>query len=969
MAEEASDDWEAAADKEEEEDDWEAAADKEEHECGQSVLQLIPGTTRWYRKRSTMFVEILEPLLAFLAANRPFAAVSRLAVVSPTWRRVSLNALKSAHELNLSGFAESVTDGVVRLALVRVTSENLRVVNLTGCHRISAGGMENILQYIAVTCSGVKEVDVTACSNETVLRAVATRARAALGASLALDLFALLRSLGEEGMRYSFSNLSSLLHSSPPLLLFHPALAPRKDALLQAAAHGTGSDVAMLLSLAFAVGDDIRTFDVNEKDSRQEGNTPLLLACRSGNFEIAEMLVTAGAGVRAANYRGDTPLLAAVEVGKLELAKMLVSKGADVNTKGSEGNSPLLLACRSGNFEMAEMIVSKGADVNKKDWEGNSLLLLACKSGNYEIAEMLVVAGAGVRAANRRGDTPLLAAVGAGNLALAEMLVSKGANVNAKGSYGNSPLLLACRSGNFEMAEMLVCAGAGVSAANERGDTPLLAAVGAGKLEFAEMLVSKGANVVDSPDPMSGDGCREMAEMAYLLAAPLSLACRSGNFEMAEMLVSKGAGMNFYRPPSVTPNRWSSDRPGSDEATLPLSPLLSPLLAAVGAGKLELAEMLVSKGARVWGRDSEGNTPLLLACRSGNFEMAEMLVVAADKSVVAGPEPWLYRSWHCRYEWGYECVQLVSTAQLVSAANKGGDTPLLAAVGAGKLEFAEMLVSKGADVNEEDSEGNTPLLLTCRSGNFEMSEMLVSKGADVNAKDSEGNSLLLLACRSGNFEMAEMLVVAGAGVSAANKRRDTPLLAAVEVGKLELAKMLVSKGANVEAVRMDGAGLLSLALVSQQAELLNLALTCSPRRLEHQDVMSVSELAAAFLHPARITADRIEGWLRTGASRLKFDPVRITSWLTTGASPLGLADQVGALIASCALDSSTKNRLEDLRAFLLHNSRALTARLTDYSVAEDQRLAAWSGGPSRCSHGWRICAHSSSTILARSQLD
>jgi ankyrin repeat protein len=62
----------------------------------------------------------------------------------------------------------------------------------------------------------------------------------------------------------------------------------------------------MLLSLSFAVGyigaenesDDegnITTSDVNEKDSK--GNSTLLLACRSGNLEIAEILVCAGAGV------------------------------------------------------------------------------------------------------------------------------------------------------------------------------------------------------------------------------------------------------------------------------------------------------------------------------------------------------------------------------------------------------------------------------------------------------------------------------------------------------------------------------------------------------------------------------------------------------------------------------------------------------------------------------------------------
>jgi hypothetical protein len=232
----------------------------------------------------------------------------------------------------------------------------------------------------------------------------------------------------------------------------------------------------------------------------------------------------------------------------------------------------------------------------------------------------------------------------------------------------------------------------------------------------------------------------------------------------------------------------------------------------------------------------------------------------------------------------------------VNEKDSEGNSPLLLACRSENLEIAEMLVVAGAGVSAANEQGDTPLLAAVGAGKLALAEMLVSKGADVNAKGSEGNSPLLLACRSGNFEMAEMLVCAGAGVSAANKRGDTPLLAAVGAGKLALAEMLVSKGANVEAVRMDGAGLLSLAIVSQQPEMLKFALICSPKTLEHHDAMSASELAAAFMDPARIEA-----------------------WLRNGASPLGLAGQVGALMASCALESSTKNRLEDVRAFLFHN--------------------------------------------------
>jgi hypothetical protein len=336
----------------------------------------------------------LEPLLAFLAANRPFAEVNRLARVSKTWRRVLHNALKTAPQIILCkkesdyefqsaadaayygqprsrarSFAISVNDGVVRRALSRVASENLRLVDLSGCQEISPGGMEKIMKYISKTCSGLKEIDVKGCSNEAVLRAVAIRARAVCGVHSALDLYTHLKSL--EVQDWTFSYLSRLLHASTPLLLFDPELAARKNALFQAAAHGTGSDVVMLLILSFAVFDetipgswygddesfeegDTRTYDVNAKDS--QGNSPLLLACRSGNLEIAEILVVAGANVSAANERGDTPLLVAVGAGRFEMFESLLEANADVKAVRRDGASALALSVFSSNARILSRI-------------------------------------------------------------------------------------------------------------------------------------------------------------------------------------------------------------------------------------------------------------------------------------------------------------------------------------------------------------------------------------------------------------------------------------------------------------------------------------------------------------------------------------------------------------------------------------------------------------------------------------
>ena len=88
----------------------------------------------------------------------------------------------------------------------------------------------------------------------------------------------------------------------------------------------------------------------------------LLLACRLGNFEIAEMLVVAGAGVSAANERGDTPLLTSVGTGTLELAEMHVTKGANVEAVRKEDYSPWS-SSRSG--QSCSTLLSS---VTPKDW-------------------------------------------------------------------------------------------------------------------------------------------------------------------------------------------------------------------------------------------------------------------------------------------------------------------------------------------------------------------------------------------------------------------------------------------------------------------------------------------------------------------------------------------------------------------------------------------------------------------------
>ncbi len=117
------------------------------------------------------------------------------------------------------------------------------------------------------------------------------------------------------------------------------------------------------------------------------GDTALHIAAAAYRHEIARMLVTAGADVRARNRRGDEPLHAAA-VGnpnagywnpnaQVALIAYLIQAGADPNAPDKDGVAPLHRAVRTRCAAAVRVLVANGADPAIRNKNGSTPLHLA----------------------------------------------------------------------------------------------------------------------------------------------------------------------------------------------------------------------------------------------------------------------------------------------------------------------------------------------------------------------------------------------------------------------------------------------------------------------------------------------------------------------------------------------------------------------------------------------------------------
>ena len=422
------------------------------------------------------------------------------------------------------------------------------------------------------------------------------------------------------------------------------AREPRYDRTPIFAAVSLGQ--AGAVDILLAAGADLKAAD-------RTGRTPLHAASQTEApaavvSNIVTRLLRAGADVEARDQFRGTPLHAAANFGKPVMVELLLNARARINAVGPNLCTPLQLAVMHGSRDLVEVLLGRQPDLEWRDSSGTTALQQACLHQSQDLVALLLDHGsevdAGTRGTTNNGTTALMFSANAGYLGMMKLLLDHGAQIELTNDMGMTALKLAAQAGQMDAAKLLLDHHAKFTA-DRLGNTPALTAARAGKLEMLKLLLSRG----ESLDERDNEG--------FTL---LHCAADHGHAEVVGFLVGRGFAVNARGATGFTPLHCAANGWFTNEASYVavVKVLLAheanvnarthqnqtPLHRAAGWGHPRILEALLSAGADPNARDDDGKSALDLATApsgsslrpgvaEGRKECAQLLVKALLKSL------------------------------------------------------------------------------------------------------------------------------------------------------------------------------------------------------------------------------------------------------------------------------------------------------------------------------------------------
>ncbi|XP_054605340.2 ankyrin-3 isoform X18 [Nothobranchius furzeri] len=499
--------------------------------------------------------------------------------------------------------------------------------------------------------------------------------------------------------------------------------------------------------------------------------------------------------------KADENLAAEDEKEKEKERKRARKRSREVKKK-TDVNACYLRAARAGNLEKALEYLKNGVDINICNQNGLNALHLASKEGHVEVVAELIKHGANVDAATKKGNTALHIASLAGQTDVVKELVTNGANVNAQSQNGFTPLYMAAQENHLDVVQFLLDNGSSQSIATEDGFTPLAVALQQGHDQVVSLLLENDTKGKVRLPALHIAARKDDTKAAALLLqndhnadveskmmvnrttesgfTPLHIAAHYGNINVATLLLNRGAAVDFKARNDITPLHVASKR-----------------------GNTNMVRLLLERGAKIDARTKDGLTPLHCGARSGHEQVVEMLlnrgapILSKTKNGLS-PLHMATQGDHLN------CVQLLLHHEVpVDDVTNDYLTALHVAAHCGHYKVAKVILDKKANPNAKALNGFTPLHIACKKNRHKVMELLLKHGASIQAVTESGLTPIHVAAFMGHENIVHQLINHGASPNTSNVRGETALHMAARAGQSDVVQYLVQNGARVDAKAKD----------------------------------------------------------------------------------------------------------------------------------------------------------------------
>uniref|UniRef100_A0A8C6YCN6 Ankyrin 3 n=1 Tax=Naja naja TaxID=35670 RepID=A0A8C6YCN6_NAJNA len=422
----------------------------------------------------------------------------------------------------------------------------------------------------------------------------------------------------------------------------------------------------------------------------------------------------------------------------------------------------------------------------------------SARAGNLEKALDYLKNGVDINICNQNGLNALHLASKEGHVEVVSELIQRGANVDAATKKGNTAVHIASLAGQTEVVKVLVTNGANVNAQSQNGFTPLYMAAQENHLEVVKFLLDNGASQslateVNLKSTAPGRHLKKITIIDLLLCmlwlflfifqsgfTPLHIAAHYGNINVATLLLNRGAAVDFTARNDITPLHVASKR-----------------------GNTNMVKLLLDRGAKIDAKTRDGLTPLHCGARSGHEQVVRMLLdrgaplLSKTKNGLS-PLHMATQGDHLN------CVQLLIEHHVpVDDVTNDYLTALHVAAHCGHYKVAKVLLDKKANPNAKALNGFTPLHIACKKNRIKVMELLLKHGASIQAVTESGLTPIHVAAFMGHVNIVSQLMHHGASPNTTNVRGETALHMAARAGQSEVVRSLVQNGAQVEAKAKD----------------------------------------------------------------------------------------------------------------------------------------------------------------------